>query len=269
LEHTETKKRIYFLPKPLAYNLAPPDETKGKHKDLKAIEYISVGVWQAGKTADELLDCVVIDKYFACLPSELGATDASRIKIATLQTLPKVKVRTESLDGNIYYQTNVQIADNSALGWEVHFYVLVRCEKGLPTSFETCLHVLAQTGIGGEKSTGCGALEAVEKVDDFPTLAFEGVKYFASISLVSPAQKEQALLYNPIFRGGRRLGKEEKEKNKNKYLKQVRMMLEGAVFDKQIKGNTIELHTAQMPYLRYGKAFLVPIHPNLNQYVEQ
>jgi CRISPR-associated protein Csm4 len=265
LEHTKTKKRIYFLPKPLAYNLA---NTKGRHKELKAIEYISAGIWQAGKTAEDLLDCVVIDKHFACLPEELTAEEAQHLKIAQLNTLPKVKVRTDSPDGNIYYQTNVQIADNSALGWQVHFYVLVRSENTLPKQFETCLHVLTQTGIGGEKSTGCGALEGYEKVEDFPTLAFEEAKYEASLSLVCPDENESPLLYNPIFRGGRRLGKEEQDKKQNKYLHQVRMTLEGAIFEPNAKGRTVQLYQAENPYLRYGNAFLMPIHPNLNEYVE-
>jgi CRISPR/Cas system CSM-associated protein Csm4 (group 5 of RAMP superfamily) len=79
--------------------------------------------------------------------------------------------------------------------------------------------------------------------------------YHACISLVKPKAKELSdnCFYLTIKRGGRYLD--------NEYLKTIQMLLEGAVFDKDIQGQIVVLKD-QPPVLRYGLSLTLPLHHN-------
>jgi len=77
----------------------------------------------------------------------------------------------------------------------------------------TCLHLLAEEGIGGERYTDCGYFEGME-YKNFENISFDTTHKCCSLSLKIP--KDETELQNFDFyqvptRGGRYIGKKEEK----------------------------------------------------------
>jgi len=248
-------KMIYFLPKPIECNLAKSDN----HKKLKKIAYISKGVWETGVSPNRWdTDCLIIDSKFVCLKNELaGFESLETVKLFEKDSLPKVKVHSDSQDDSFYHQTNLTIADNSEIGIQLHYYFLYETDldNKMQKRFETTIRVLADTGLGGQRSTGCGLFDSVEFVTDFKFRTTNTQKHCA-LSLISPsktnADLDKAIYFQLIIRGG---------KNKTNI---VRMLAEGAVVKPDICGQIVDISKQKdKSVLRFGLNFSIPIHSNL------
>lgn len=258
------KKFIYFLPKPIHYNLV--DVGSDNRKAFKKVKYISLGVWEAGTKPDAFETLTKIDNKFVCLQNEVSKGKAANLQIYNEIDLPKVAVHKPTKKDSIYYQTNIQIADNGNTDIKPHFYFLLEDEQldeVQKNRLNTCLHVLADTGIGGERSTGCGTFEGIE-IRDF-NIKVENATNHVAISLISPQDKAELggiMCYQTITRGGRRIGIE----SARTYLKQVRMVAEGALLGhKNVKGKLVDIspeRVAKKSFLRNGLTFSLPIKYN-------
>lgn len=263
-------KYIYFLPKALHFNLF----STNAYKELKKIQYISAKIWQTGLQPDQWLnekECVIIQGKFVCHRSELAEEiDTSKLKIYDIQALPKVAVHKPSSKDSLYYQTNIQIADNSNQSSEVksHFFCLIK--HSIPETdirykaLKIMLNLLIDEGIGGERSVGCGQLEGMEIKDfDFELASNENQAY-CCLSLLSPFdESEHSALrhYELITRGGRRTGRKVNDQ-KDEKLKRIKMIKEGAILDTPIMGaiRDIAPDSSQREYLRNGKCLALPIN---------
>ena len=91
------------------------------------------------------------------------------------------------------------------------------------------IQTLVHIGIGGERSSGCGSLTEYQKTNFEFKINHSELK--SSLSLIAANQNEltDKSLYQAIKRGGRFL-------EKGNYLQMIQMLLEGAVYDNEIKG---------------------------------
>lgn len=262
------RKVTYFLPKPMRYDAETFTDSaeieiskRDKAKAVKRIRFLSLDLWKEGFSGDELYEhCkqpTLQNGTFACTQSE--EKELGEVRFFSRQTLPKVFVHQPTQTDSLYSQTNIQLADNEN-GSKVHFYFLAEGE--LSESFKTCLHILADTGIGGERSTGCGFLEGVDFLKDSPFENLQGSQRVA-LGLLSPTEDEVSKLkfYKTLLRGGRRLGNPEIREDKDVYLQQLRMVREGAVLSETVAGQIVDIppkNRTKTPFKRYGKGIFLP-----------
>lgn len=268
---------IWFLPKPVSFNLFPVPEGTDP-KILRKVDYISASLWAYLQNPGTLMDdneVVIISTHYALLRTELAALFTSgpalsderlkQLKITSIETLPKVEVRNDLPDSRIYQFSVVEIADNSAIypDLKVHFYFLLDTKDTISeASYEKllfCLNLLPLHGIGAERST-IGQLSGISIYDNWNiSLTNPHQTKACCISLFNSQNGEDSFLGKLILRGGRRLGA-----NNRKYLRSVRMLQEGAIIEKNATGQLVSISpdTETRPYLRNGIAFTLPIHQN-------
>jgi CRISPR/Cas system CSM-associated protein Csm4 (group 5 of RAMP superfamily) len=170
------------------------------------------------------------------------------IRLLDIVLLPRVDVRDKGAEGSHFYTAHLVTADNQALenrrgdrlvpDLYVHFYFLVRSRLDDDNPVMQCLHtlinLLPDTGIGGERSAGCGLFELVSPADAVDMGRFKA--------------------YQTVLRGGR-------ETAHDGPLKVVRMLAEGALqVETEGIGQIADISPAgNRRYLRYGKAFNIPV----------
>lgn len=259
----------WLLPKPVCFNLFDADD----YKSFRGIRFISKKVWETIKDPAQLVTDIQYQLFggnqFALMSGELVLDEKQRqfdkFSLANLITLPKVRVRDNPKDRGIYQLTITEIADNSNNfpGISVHFYFLLDDDELSATvkqKLYTVIEALAWSGIGAERST-IGKIEKVEIIDDWKiNLTDEGK--IASLSLFAPVNDDGGKLhyYKFLLRGGRRLGNKFEQDSKNHYLKTVRMIAEGAILEKNCKGQLADVSTEDdQTYLRHGKPLGIPV----------
>lgn len=275
-------KRIFFFPKPA--NASTFEKIKkDDRKSVKKIQFVSLSILNEGITPDKWIapiegkdtraaneKCVLINKKFVCTESELELLQINKIddlSIFELNDETKVNVHSLSKEDTLYNQTNIQIGDNSSKGAKVGFWFAFKAKDQNSVyykRFHTILKMLQSSGIGGQRSTGCGFIEGIESTVIELNSVSENQKYI-SLSLISPSPNSSELKafdsFQVCFRGGRHTGK------KDKILKTLRMIKEGAVLSSTIVGDApnISPEGDNEIFLRYGKGFFAPLHPNFNQ----
>lgn len=265
-----TNQPIYFLPRPSI----PLINCSDTYKFIKQKAFVSKGIFEKGIAANQWKNSediifgnnwiATIDEMKVLLGDKFDAEKAKNICLFGKANIPQVRVHTDQDEDNYYQVGNLQIADNRDLfdQLEIHFYFLM--EKAPSVEMQTVFNLLPHEGIGGQRSTGCGQVLSVEVKE---TTFFDSLKgeFQMALSKVIPTKEDFALMnentfYQTTVRGGRILNNAQ-----NKRLKQIRMIDEGAVFEQPIEGSVADLRPDidEMPYLRYGKAFLIQIPKTL------
>lgn len=264
---------FYFLPKPTCFDLI------SENKKLRKVEFIGTTVWSEGIEPEEWQEKEIAYHFIQDrFVDKIDEKIAKNIEIFDKASLPKVATHKPGQEDSLYFQTNIQIAANKELedfGTPlIHFYFLLRhTDDKAYTKLQTVLQVIADEGIGGERSVGCGQLEGVkfvppEKLKDINRLAQMDSEYQVSLSLINPGPEEFSKLkaYKLMTRGGRRIpfpmSSNETEYNKKSKLKRVRMISEGALIVGAVKGRVVDItpeDNNRQPYKRNGLAFTLPI----------
>ncbi len=266
---------IYFLPKPMHTNLwAPPEGVS--YKRMAKIAFLSKAVWETGLTPDEWFDtqhCRVLAERFVVTVAEadrlpVAFDDPRKGAIYKVLTLPKVRVHTTDSSGGYFHQTSVQLlqhrADSEGRFAKTHYYLLLEHQLtgDLAELFQGILDVLPDQGIGGERTVGCGRLLGVKREEfswELPTDTAHNV----ALSLLNPRSTETNAIhiYKTITRGGRRVAGFGAET----YLNRVRMLQEGALVDKGVKGRLVAIGPDEAPdrFIRAGRHFAAPLHTAL------
>jgi CRISPR-associated protein Csm4 len=244
-------KKVFLLPKPVSMNLFSIDEPK----KLKKIKFISKGVWESGLLPTDWFNadkCTFLqNESIVTLKSEIDKP----IEIYTKETNPKVRARdiTDKED-SFYYETDLFLlhGENFSVNW--YFITENNLPKNLQENFKTAMQTLVNLGIGGERTSGCGSLTEYKETDF--AIDIDHSTYRSSLSLIAPNENEltETSLYQTIKRGGRFL-------EKGKCLPMIQMLLEGAVFDTEIKGRIVTLNTTPF-ILRFGLNLSVLVHNN-------
>lgn len=264
---TDKTNDIFFLPKPVNASVLE----KENYKTIKKIKFVSKGILEAGTKPDEWGNektCLIIDKKFVCLKKELHEFEKYKhLKIYSVETEPKVRIRTNSKDGNLYNQSNLMIADNTFIDAEqnykidVNFYFLYDISQANELNqklFDLFLDLLPETGIGGQRSTGCGFVKEVLTNAKFE-YNIKNTKSFLCLSLFIPETENefnQLEYYNFITRGGRNTGTDDLKQ------KRVRMITEGSISKSKLGGKVenITPDNSAPKYLRNGKGFFIEIN---------
>ncbi len=282
---------IYFLPRPpIDIDLDPDSGVKA----WKKIRFISLGVYkQLGRltsdkpglynAAGKLLEHVNIGGRCLCTDAEIGGftnVDKNNRPLAMFTSTPnapKVHVHKRVDKDAFYTETNLQFRDVPINGSEYlrgHFYVLV--DHSLPDAdwkkLLACFRILADEGVGGERSTGKGRFESVqlENLPDELQNRTDRSNLFLSLSMLSPRNQEEfdhLEAYDLTLRGAWTLGQdyeEDTEKNipREFHRKQVRLVHEGALLSAHVRGRVVDVSPDKNifhPIYRNGTAFTIPI----------
>lgn len=273
LEDIRNGELIYFLPKPnILFSQAVSlgkKEKRIKFLSLKAfnkiIETLDISSMQSEFDLNELQ--ILADEY-ALLKDELNLADARSPQFIKEQIFPKTAVHKESRDDAFYFQTDIQLVplsdENKKTAFKPHFYFLMNdtMSDAEKNKFITCLRILADEGIGGDRGSGKGFIEEIV-IREFEEIDRHKSNYFMMISLTNPASQSEfdsILKYDLIKRGGGSIGIEGQSEN---HRKQVRMVTEGSIANAKIIGRVVDVSPSVNYYTykiyRNGKAFLIPL----------
>ncbi len=243
---------LFLLPKPQSLNLVQTNE----HKKLKKVKYISKAIWERGTMPYEWFgngsECVSPNPDCVFHNSELEID--TRFKLSEKADNQKVRKRTTEEDGNLYTQTDLVLLGNNS--YAVHWYFIFETELtgDALTEIQNIIRLMADNGIGGERSTGCGKIEEVVFKPFSINLPEESV-YHASMALLIPKVEDvqKIKLHQVKKRGGRYI-------NPGNRIKTVNAVLEGAVIDiNAIQAQIIELGDSNFPSWRYGGCLTLPL----------
>ena len=277
---TKGDQFIYFLPKPASFDTLEPGKNKdGSEKERKSIyriRFISKGVWEQGILPAQWDDlCTVLEGGFLVTLAELEAVPEEarkKIKVFSTTSLPKVAVHKETRDNAHYFQTNIQLPNLSAIegleGIGVHFYFLLESADGaLREHIHTLAQILADEGIGGERSTGCGKLESCDPPRAFGVQTASHLRgRYASTSLSSPfdqTELDNCLAYRVETRAGRRTVQKNEE---IPFLKRLKMLSEGTVSNTALQGKHHDITPENGPdaFFRFGAPVCLPLHDHFD-----
>lgn len=275
LENVPQNKFIYFLPKPLlnikTSSLESKKEKKIKFFSLGALEQIIKNL--DPNSFDLIVDFSsfeIIDEKFCCLKSEVILDNIPKEKRFFIKEIisPKTAVHKEKQEDSFYFQTDLQLiplADKeNKVKYLPHFYFLIEHSLSILElkKFTSCLRILADEGIGGDRSAGKGKIEEIVMMD-LNTELTNQENLFLNLSTFNPKNQSEfdnCISYDIIKRGGGDLGSEGDEDN---HRKQVRMITEGSVIKNKVEGRILDVSPFVNFYnhkiYRNGKAFLIPI----------
>lgn len=269
----------YFVPKP---TLPPSSSSKANDcckttiattemtlKEVKKIAYVALSILENAILANDWGDkkvCLVSqDGKFLLYSGDISSNN--NIAFYRELSTTKVNAHTISKEDTLYYQTNIQIADNPPIDNIkplVHFYFLVDikddADATLKSIFEQCIVYLSKVGIGGERSTGAGQFDGVE-TKDFIYNVSQSTHYF-TMGLFNPSKDEldKTHSYQVLTRGGRFVFNDTATDSdiRTKY---VKMIQEGAVLSSLVEGRIVNVtpDKSPTPYFRYGKPILLPL----------
>jgi CRISPR type III-A/MTUBE-associated RAMP protein Csm4 len=254
-------KIVYLLPKPISLNHFPLktfDSIEGAHKKLKRIKFISKGIWEKQLTPDDWFSnddiCFSPESRVVCLKEEFG-NDNVAYRLSEKMDTPKVKVRNISKEDTYYTQTDLVLVHDENIS--VHWYFLwenTGLDEEEKKQAEKIITLMAESGLGGERSTGCGHIEEVVFDRSFAINTDKLSEQYVSLSLIIPSASEhqELIAYQTVQRGGMYYGA-------NKRVKSVIATTEGAIIRSKINGSIANLSTEDRNHWRYGICFPIPL----------
>ncbi|MCO7724396.1 type III-A CRISPR-associated RAMP protein Csm4 [Myroides odoratimimus] len=253
---------LFFVPRPVHTVNTVGIEEYDKIKQVKRVSFIDLPLLDKPITdwkvkANFAMDIASITK--------LGISDddlslyqkdiATHVGIRNKSEEEKVKT------GGPFKVSYISISDLKEYGLQVHFYFLYEVlDEKYESDFEIAVELLTYNGIGGERSSGYGRIEAVETITSLPKRFMEqnNTTYQLSLSKVVPNHEDISLLkyYTHSIRGGR--------ETTMGTLKSVEMINEGAILQQGVQGNIVDISIeGNRSYLRNGKAFCIGLSNTL------
>jgi|GEM_PF-2108675 len=260
---------LLFLPKPTVTYSRGEDR-----KRYKSIKYFSLGVWEEfrnsfdAETFSSDLDFSAkpaVGNEFMCLDGELDPDPEAfrHCSFRGFMTSPKVKVHTTLPEDRLYHETTVQFNSFVVDGQEYEGAYCVLFRHDLTDEqyreFLAAVRIMADEGVGGQRSSGKGQFREVREVTiDIPDA--ESASAYLGLSIVSPAdggEFEALERYEMFVRGGGSLGW---RGDSERHRKQARFVKEGALFTKNIAGALVDVSPeGDKTILRNGMNFSIPI----------
>ena len=243
-------KTVFFLPRPMMMKL----ENQEDRKRLKQVEWISTGIWEKGMVDQEVK---TPGKRFACFTEEWNNLTSISPEIFTayeMNSLPRVKIHSTTREDTLYQQTNITLCGSSDVS--ISYYFLADCNDVDPEAknkLETVISLLADTGLGGQRTSGCGFFEDIEwSVNPLPKITDD--VFYVNLGLLLPGEDlRNCLAYRVMTRGGR--------KTEEGQLKKILMIREGALSTKTPRGNIADLSAGgKGKFLRYGMPVCWPVN---------
>ncbi len=220
---------VYFLPRPLALQIESSERQK---KIEKAVSWISANIykeWLEGK------DIVYFSDYFLgpsayfhsselrfledlCPSKLLWSSDKGRMRNRLSVFMEKAQAYPAE---QVYYSQNME------------FYLIVEVEESYKTKLEAAFRFLAEEGIGGQRSIGCGSFLYEEprflpKILNFLEKPVE--KNYVVLSLYYPQAKEKSMFHEAYWEIIERQGWTRDEHGQSRQNKAIRLLKEGSCF---------------------------------------
>lgn len=254
-------KRIHFLPKPIEFDFAIYDTASVDPKKVRQVKMLSWELVKAGLGPDKWFDenyCLALqDGEFICLKSEGKGFETA--ELYSKQITPKNPIlytsdkKDEEKDDErkIYYQTDVFLSYQSEI--KVGYYFLLKHSESLSEQLlhflDECVQLIVDFGLGGDRSTGGGAINKIEKMpfewDE------ENNNAFVNLSLFLPKDENYRKgNYKVIKRGG--LGTKTEHR-----LKLIQCIAEGGVFPEKLNGQIVEIGKEK---LKNGQPYWLPLN---------
>ncbi|ABB14943.1 type III-A CRISPR-associated RAMP protein Csm4 [Carboxydothermus hydrogenoformans] len=236
------EKVYYFVPKPLTLDLTPYFTDV---KTAKKIEYLPVESLEKIAKGEGPGEGYVVQKAY--LPVKQEYWHQSR-------EIPRVALDRITSSSNIYYCTGITFAEN------IYLYFLYEIAPEWKTKFETALRVLADEGLGGERTYGFGQF-SIEFREDF-SWPLQG-EYRFLLSNYYPKEDELLKIadgvkaYTLVESGGYVFSSFDRGVRK----KSVRFFGPGSVFGFKPVGRLVDVtpkYFTEHPVYRYGYAFTLP-----------
>ncbi|OQA66870.1 MAG: type III-A CRISPR-associated RAMP protein Csm4 [Ignavibacteriales bacterium UTCHB2] len=271
LENIKSGSFIYFLPKPKIYFeqsvVLGKKEKKIKFISLNAFNKISEGFDSTSLSSKfDLSELHIFADEYALLKDELQISKQIKSPFIKEQIFPKTAVHKENREDAFYFQTEIQLIpfydEDSKICYKPHFYFLLNesLNESEKKKFITCLRVLADEGIGGDRGSGKGFIEEVI-IKEIEGIAGNQTNYSMILSLANPSSQSEfdnIIQYDLIKRGGGSIGVEGQPES---HRKQVRMITEGSIINSNITGRVVDVSPSVNHYkhkvYRNGKAYLI------------
>ena len=251
-------KDSYFLPKPLD-DSSIPDEIKAERgKDLKSLKWLEREDFLKWKKQNiltiEALD-IIKKKQF----------EYKRAFVKEIR--PRVTLDRITQQSSIYHCGYIYFREDTGLYGLVAFR-----DSSLIEKFKKLLLLLGQTGLGGEKTYGCGRFEVTfdDELDDaFRSILQEDSDRYVLLSLYHPAESERENLGSSLLSYD--IVRKKGWITSGRYAlplkrKSVGFITEGSVVKAPVKGCLIDVTPEYAPsdtlshsVYRYGYAFTVPL----------
>jgi CRISPR type III-A-associated RAMP protein Csm4 len=260
------ERQVYFLPKPLFLEAASSKRADGKHKERNRIKFISTGVLNAGFKADEWLEkdqFCILQGVFVITETErdfLGLSNESAQKATIAQKVlsPKSPQRAHSDNASIYYQTDLQIGDQSS--FDIGWYCAYEAEGEAEIALKQAFNIMAYTGVGGEIYNTGRTIPEPPIFTNLDLVQTSPTTHWMNIALLNPKDSnefEQVAFYQTTFRGGR-TGTNDPQG----HAQVVNMITEGAlIYSETVSGRLLELGLDEQDRIIYrnGTTLLIPI----------
>lgn len=248
----------YFLPRPMYDDHIPADIKREKGKVLKKIKWLSADKFKQWMNNTHLSESDLND---------MEVTQKNYKDAFSTEIRPRVTLDRTTQSSNIYHCGYVHFKKNAGLYGLVAFDDLSVVER-----FKELLTVLGETGLGGERTYGCGTfkLTCPEKVSGvFKEILESKTSRYTLLSLYHPAEDEKENLSDRFIaydavrkRGWITTGRYALPLKR----KSVGFIKEGSVSMNAIKGALIDVTPDNPPsevlnhkVYRYGYAFAAPL----------
>lgn len=251
------KGDLYFLPRPMDDSFISEEIKRSKGKDLKKLKWLEKRdflKWQRREnlTAEDI-ECMVKKQ--------------SEYKEAFMKEIrPRISLDRTTQQSSIYHCGYIYFKEDAGLYGLVSFN-----DKDFVERFKTILSLLGQTGIGGERTYGCGIFEPVfEPLDSiFIDILRAEVGSYILLSLYHPSKEEEGILINNLLyydilrkKGWITSGRNSLPLKR----KSVGFITEGSVLKNPLKGSLVDVTPDNPPagilshkVYRYGYAFTAPL----------
>lgn len=251
IEHGE--KRIFFFPKPTKYDfvLTRSDVDPKKIKKVRMLSWSVIReAYGPEKWFDENVCIELQDGEFICLKSE--AEGLKNVRLYQTQVSPKIPILYTAMqyhytskddERKIYYQTDVFLGTDNEI--KVGYYFLIKhiesLDEKLVNLLDKSISLISSFGLGGDRSTGGGAINKIEKLPFIWEIHSEA---FINLSLLLPESEDYKNgSYRVIKRGGLGIRSHLKQKT-------ILCIQEGGVFSSCIKGKIVEVAERTLKYCK-------------------
>jgi CRISPR-associated protein Csm4 len=246
----DEKQYHYLLPKPVTATNFIKDYSK--IKTVKKLQFIPTSLWETSPNDWFESDCNETKQVL--IPNETNFESIEHLyKKEIVPNLVKHKPNEDAKGPFSLAVIQIPKLDHSL---SVHFYFLYEISKDvseeMQKAFEYAVDMIAFNGLGGERSSGCGSVSAINwEVNQCPISDIEtGLKINLGLFIPTEEEFKNCQSYKLVTRGGR------KAKSISQ-LQRVRMISEGAIIKSEnIQGKTEDLGGN---HLRYGQPISINI----------
>jgi len=223
-------KDMYFLPRPISSKVIDLGEGQEvKAKTLKKAQWLELSLWQKAVHGEDRWYQDGIIKQGLMMPIKNAITcEAWQVENRPRVTMDRST--SHAADGLMFNFSRVHYHADAGLFFIARFQDTEAKER-----FEASLALLADSGIGSDRSSGHGHFTFKEKKVQFPD-----TKQAVCLSLLSPNDEDmgdhwlQGAAYDLVRRGGWISGSSWRKKS-------VRLFSEGSSFTKRMRGKMLNL----------------------------